>query len=65
MTKAELIEALKDFPDDMHVRIAIGEESGAYSIGGLGRFCNALGKANNFITVEPGGYYYDDEEEND
>ncbi len=61
MTKAELIEALKGFPDDLEVRIGVKEYTCAYSIERLDKFCNEFGKVDNFITLEPGDYYGDGE----
>lgn len=65
MTKAELIEALKDFPDDMEVRIGIRKDTGCYKIAGLDQFCD-VDNLNNlvphgYITLEPGGYYEEGE----
>lgn len=60
MTKAELIEALKDFPDNMNIRIGVEKHAysnGAYAIDRIEVVDDGLVKLN------PGGFFYNDEEE--
>lgn len=57
MTKAELIELMKDFPDDMDVRMGIRKDTGTVDIEVLCKFCNEIGKCDNYITLVPGGDY--------
>jgi len=56
MTKSELIEALKDFPDDMKIRIGVHDsQGGAYAIDKV--------VFDGLVKLSRGGFFFNDEED--